>query len=602
MPTTIPIADDLVTDRADMALSARQGKFLGDEVFGEKTAIDLSELTEQNCSLGNPNWYYSNGIGKHKAVAVSPGDKFLLKMAEYNGQTSGSATGWYVFVTSSYSPPYSNGNNIPKTGSDSRIGAPVGTDIELTAPSNAAYLVITTQDGAGVRPTWMLTKIEGEGLDEEIKSNYDLFRGIIGEGFFTESEPVDLSNLTTQNCSLGGSGKWYMSGYYGRHIAVPLEQGKTYRLRCTDQAHGFWGLVNSSYSPPYANNSDVPYVASQSDRYQIERDTNVDFAPPSDAAYLILTTVDGGGGKPTWSLAIIEEGAADRGTIEEELDRIEGIAEGADPKRDETFTSLPYSGERIRISMNNSIGFKNWNPMLSGQGMAIYGNLVVRMRATSASTVHYIYEITSAGLLNKVAEFTCTTCGHANALQFAPVLESGQTYPYLYVSDLDGSCIVLNIASDYTVTQVQKITVPSGWQSQIGDDGHIWTIIGGSDGSKIQFVKYRKVAVSEGATIALTASDALATMTVEDLFPSAQYTFQGSKFKFGKAWLPIGTSGTTKKRALLVYDLASQRTVANIDLTNMGNIEFEDMDFWDNAIILATWANTTNSTSYIMRF
>lgn len=26
MPTTIPIADDLVTDRADMALSARQGK------------------------------------------------------------------------------------------------------------------------------------------------------------------------------------------------------------------------------------------------------------------------------------------------------------------------------------------------------------------------------------------------------------------------------------------------------------------------------------------------------------------------------------------------------------------------------------------------
>lgn len=227
--------------------------------------------------------------------------------------------------------------------------------------------------------------------------------------------------------------------------------------------------------------------------------------------------------------------------------------------------------------------------------MAIYDDILVRMANVSTSTTHYIYRISSAGVLTEVATFTLSTTGHSNAMQFAPTVEDGQTYPYLYVSDLDGACEVLSIASDFSVTQVQKITVPTGWQVQIGDDGFIWAIAGG--GTALRFIKYRRVAVSEG-NITLTSSDILEDISVNDKFDSASYTFQGSKFKFGKAWLPIGTTGTTQKRALFVFDLAQQRTAANIDLTSLGNVEFEDVDFWDGAAIIACYSAAT----YILRF
>jgi hypothetical protein len=268
------------------------------------------------------------------------------------------------------------------------------------------------------------------------------------------------------------------------------------------------------------------------------------------------------------------------------------------PNADSTYTMKDYTGDRVVIPPQaHKYGIKSWfNILASRQGMAIYDDILVRIANVSMSTTHNIYQITSNGLTS-VATFECNTFGHGNTCQFAPLVESGQTYPYLYVSDLDGGCEVFQIAQDFTVTQVQKITYPLGWQMQIGDDGYMWAITGA--GTTLGFAKYRKVLVSEGATVALTTDDILESMTVEDKFPSAQYTFQGSKFKFGKAWIPIGTDGAAQKRALLVYDLAAKRTIANIDLTFVGdNVEFEDCDFYDGALIICTYKAPT----YILRF
>lgn len=268
------------------------------------------------------------------------------------------------------------------------------------------------------------------------------------------------------------------------------------------------------------------------------------------------------------------------------------------PDVDSTYTLRDYTGDRVVIPQPaHKLGIKAWSSLpTQAQGMAIHGNLLVRMFNVTKSTTHYIYTISDAGTLTQVASFSCSNSGHSNTLQFAPTVESGNTYPYLYVSDTTGTCIVLSIAADYTVTQVQTITPSRGWQTQIGDDGNIWSITGG--GANLHFVRFRKVSVSEGASVTLTSADELEEMSVSDVFDSASYTFQGSKFKYGKAWLPIGTSGSGQKRALLVYDLAGQRTVANIDLTSLGNIEFEDLDFWDGAMILATYSTDT----YILRF
>ena len=268
------------------------------------------------------------------------------------------------------------------------------------------------------------------------------------------------------------------------------------------------------------------------------------------------------------------------------------------PDIDSTYTTMTYTGDRLKISTKeHTLGIKTWKSTIGNmQGMAIYNNILVRMANVSASNTHYIYTIGTSGALTEVATFTLSTTGHSNTLQFAPTVEGGNTYPYLYVSDLDGGCEVLSIASNYAVTQVQKITAPVGWQIQIGDDGFIWAIAGG--GTSLRFIKYRSVAVSEGANVTLTESDILQDISVNEKFDPSSYTFQGSKFKFGKAWLPIGTTGSGQKRALFVFDLARQKTAANIDLTNFGNIEYEDIDFWDDAAILCTYSSNT----YILRF
>lgn len=243
-------------------------------------------------------------------------------------------------------------------------------------------------------------------------------------------------------------------------------------------------------------------------------------------------------------------------------------------------------------------GIAAWDTMPERmQGMAILGDLLVRMANTGTSTTHYIYRISAAGRLSQVATFVLSTSGHSNSLQFAPTVESGQTYPYLYVSEINGTCVVLSIDSNYAVTQVQAISAPGASNLQIGDDGYLWGFNRNSAG-QLRFIKYRKVAVSEGATINLTSDDVLEDWYSDETFPSSTVTSQGMKVKYGKIWLPFGTVGSGQKRYIVVYDLPARRLYAIADLTNFANFEPEDLDFWDDAIILATYA----SNNYILRF
>lgn len=265
------------------------------------------------------------------------------------------------------------------------------------------------------------------------------------------------------------------------------------------------------------------------------------------------------------------------------------------PDIDASYTKRNYSGERIVINTRmRPFGIKAWTTMPSNmQGMAIYGNLLVRM---SNSGTHYIFQITSSGNLTQLATFTMATAGHSNSLQFAPTIEDGQTYPYLYVSEIDGSCVVLSIAADYSVTQVQKITAPGASNLQIGDDGYLWGF--NRPGGHLRFLRYRKVAVSEGSVIDLTTDDVLEDWLSDEVFSNPPYVSQGMKVKFGKMWLPFGMTGSGQERCLIVFDLSARRMYAFADLTDFANIEPEDLDFWDNAMILCTYS----ANNYILRF
>ena len=267
------------------------------------------------------------------------------------------------------------------------------------------------------------------------------------------------------------------------------------------------------------------------------------------------------------------------------------------PDIDSSWTARKYAGRILIRTNERTLGIKPWATMPSNmQGMAIYGNLLVRMANTGSSTTHYIYQITASGNLTQLATFTLSTSGHSNSLQFAPAIESGQTYPYLYVSEINGSCVVLSIGSDYSVTQVQSISAPGASNFQVGDDGYLWGF--NRSNGHLRFIRYRKVSVSEGAVVSLTEADVLEDWLSDEVFSNPPYVSQGMKVKFGKMWLPFGMTGSGQERCIVVYDLTARRMDALVDLTDYANFEPEDLDFWNDSMILCTYA----AANFILRF
>ena len=260
------------------------------------------------------------------------------------------------------------------------------------------------------------------------------------------------------------------------------------------------------------------------------------------------------------------------------------------PDIDSTYQTIAYNGRRISLMDDHFCGMKQLPslPNSGMQGMAIFKNIMVRM---SAGTTHRIYSLTDDGVTSLIATFTAST-NHSNSLQFAPTLQSGQVYPYLYVAELPDACSVFSIASDYTVTKAQRITIASGvvegGNLQIGDDGYIW--YSGCDriNDTWHFVKFRKVLVSEG-DVTLTAEDIVDDWFTTEVRPYSVYAFQGFIIKHGKIFQLYGYgAGSNYKRGFAVYDTATHAFITEIDLTNILSLEPEDVDVWNDSVIMCT--------------
>lgn len=257
------------------------------------------------------------------------------------------------------------------------------------------------------------------------------------------------------------------------------------------------------------------------------------------------------------------------------------------PDIDDSYTAVSYNGERLSVRTSQVSGIKLYGSMVANrQGLAIFGNIAVRMANESTSTTHYVYSLEN-GNITEVATFLLSGTLHSNALQFAPVLEDGQTLPYLYVAGLDGKCFVLEFDSSYQATIVQTITISGGNQLLIGDDGFMWSSAPGDDNHR-RFRKYRKVAVSEG-DVTLTDSDLLDDWQTLEQYPSSTYTAQGWKVKMGKIWFSYGASGNGQNRGIAVYDTATHRHIATLDFSSFSTLEWEDIDFYNDGILAAMY-------------
>lgn len=173
LPSSIGIINDITTGGANKALSAEMGKILGDVVFPE-TEIDLTELTVRDCSLGSgKKWIKGDDAshpGKHIAIPIVAGGKYRITC-----KTSQSTGGWYGWLTSSYSPPVSNGQTTTYASGVDRVWLLTGSTVQI-APADASWLIICPVDGAGKSSTWSVSDVENRtnAVDELLQKVNEL--------------------------------------------------------------------------------------------------------------------------------------------------------------------------------------------------------------------------------------------------------------------------------------------------------------------------------------------------------------------------------------------------------------------------------------------
>ena len=110
--------------------------------------VDVAALTERAGTIQKGGTWFTTQ-GKHKALPVTPGEKYVI---------SGDGNGFWAWLSSSYSTPVTNNAAVPfASGYTNRV---LQKDaVAVTVPAGAAYLVITTVNGAGVSSGWEIWKV-----------------------------------------------------------------------------------------------------------------------------------------------------------------------------------------------------------------------------------------------------------------------------------------------------------------------------------------------------------------------------------------------------------------------------------------------------------
>lgn len=129
------------------ALVSRIGKLI--------ESVDLSQYSISSRCLGSNGWY----SGSHIAIPVVPGQEYRLLLTKYGNNTTGAYGMYWGFVTSAYNPPYSSSDPIPYVNGGVRVRAALGDSIDITAPNDASYLILSIIDGADVKGEWELYQI-----------------------------------------------------------------------------------------------------------------------------------------------------------------------------------------------------------------------------------------------------------------------------------------------------------------------------------------------------------------------------------------------------------------------------------------------------------
>lgn len=606
LPSSIGLINDLVTGGVRDALTAEQGKVIGDYLFNEYEAIDLSQIVTSNFSLGanyNRN-AWTNSTAKHKVVDVTPGDVIKITISG-NGNFYGFLSNYEVPTSATSPVSYANGT--------SRVWANAGT-FEVTVPTGTQYLCITLVNGDGYSSSWQLARARTPGIEQDFAKYVNII------------EDVDVASLPTNNCSLGTNNVW-ISGQGGvaRHKVIPVTPQKTYYLRATnsDDRGNFYGWLTSLYVPP-TNGASTPYCSGTNRVWLSDSSGWNELTAPTDAAYLCVVNANGDGNKTTWLVkeknAVTVADAIENYTIKKS-DVVNNLYEGGvdvplSAEQGKVLRGMysdgfpvgiekhQYSGAMVKVGDAHQVGAGKVATVTSQsfQGGACFGDYLFMF--TENNTTCWIYNLSTNTLLQTYtipsAERGFVSNCHCNTVNFGTEkYDANDPFPLIYVSTgyasggYTGALVYRvvatteNNATTYSLTLVQTLKMPGeGWtEFVVGEDGCCYLCY--TTPRTIYKMKMPKL------------SDGDITFDLEQAITTYQFTLQpswynGSRnqnrmYHNGKIYMVSGVPASSETSLFIVLDLATETREVEIDLVNTLGLtsESETCFIWQGHICVA---------------
>lgn len=451
--------------------------------------------------------------------------------------------------------------------------------IALARVDNGA---ISPSDAASIINQLSYTFVEGT---EGIMMNYTR----IGTFANTSNLPCSSSNTSklTVECTSENNYKVtciskqaLVYGYIG--LPSSLEAGKKYRL----MFHCISDNYNSASIALSNSNGSTSMIVSNVQK--MDGDFVLDFVYETNRPYLRFFCND----MQTGSSIIIENL---RIVPTESLNAVQEVVKETIPQSSFVYAStrkLDFTNKHRNI-YPCSYSHPSWT-LPSAQCLAIYNKYFIRIAADGKLTISQLSNDTMTTIYTSEQNLA----GHNNSAQFAPFLQQGQTFPYLYVSALNRTggpiCKVYEITTS-SVTLVQTITfnlpetiLPTmssySTNSQIGDDGCLYLF-----STEIGVIKMVTPNVSAGDVV-------LGLESVLDYFRFAYdystFIWQGGKIYNGMLIMPIGGGNNIQVRSIFVFDLSEHKIIAAIGANTAWSSEVEDCDLLDGKLCTVSITGT----------
>lgn len=593
LPSSIGLVNDLKTGGVDKALTAQMGKEIGD-LIGIASPVDLSQFTEQNCSLGGSAWYNSSNVQKHIAIPVREGDKYILGAVNYGGSTAPTNNGWYVFVTDSYNPPVTNNQSIPHVGSDNRISLSIGSEVNLTVPATAAFLILTIVDGAGVRVAWSLSKERTENrsaiydeLDELDEAVGDLENIVNGEQ--DESIPFDEGALTTTAAVTRYYAYALRPVKFGDTMTIKLNDYTTYKVGVSINKTPEWA-ADSVYDTGWRQEDivlNVPEVgAGYYLRFAIAKVDNTD-----------ITLSQGEGAISELSLITSSSGL---------VQRVDSLISPCTRIPMEVLGTSTYVGQKIDVSAHtyshSKIGTLT-SIAQTRQGFAIFGDYLFQCHNTNASIV--IFKL-STGTNIQTLTLTADANNHANNAGFgSQYYDAGDPFPLLYISSQAQKKLyayrITGTEGSFAITLVQTITfnVPYNYANVNIDATNERGVIVGYQQNTWQNATGNKMICCCFDLPSVSAGDVTISSYYNEFSFPFIYAAHGGVGRYGKLYLAFGnTSEGLEIGGILVIDYILRNVESFLDLKAVGNLEPEGVGLWDDGMVITTQAGAVYKLTF----